>query len=293
MASSSLSSAQPVTAQEGLAGFAAVISVYEHRIGHICRAVASHLPSLLPPSASGFESGSRIVVLDNACGTGAASLEMLRAFPHSTIHAADVMPAMVQSFQSLLTADPTLASHVTEVRVEDGEHLTYADNMFDLSITNLGLFFFADPVAGARQIYRTLKPGASAAVTVWKAFGFKPILWEVQRRVGPVDPLTELPLMEPWCHPGKVEGVLREAGFGAVNMSVVKEVLWGTDRADFILVLLQNFGAMVARNWTEEEKAKLAPVTANVVEEMFDQFCIKDGEKVGCMMEAWAAVCTK
>jgi len=57
--------------------------------------------------------------------------------------------------------------------------------------------------------------------------------------------------------------------------------------------LLENFGAMVARNWTDEEKAKLAPVTSQVVNEMQNNFCITDGERVGCMMEAWAAVCTK
>ena len=69
--------------------------------------------------------------------------------------------------------------------------------------------------------------------------------------------------------------------------------MWGKDKADFVAVLLGNFGAMVARNWTDKEKAKLAHVTSQVVNEMQDIFCITDGEKVGCMMEAWAAVCIK
>lgn len=130
-------------------------------------------------------------------------------------------------------------------------------------------------------------------VTLWKTFGFKPILWEVQERVKPASPLTELPLLEPWCDPGKLDKVLTDGGFETVEFSVVQEGLWGKDQADFVTVLLENFGAMVARNWTDEEKAKLAPVTAQVVNEMQDQFCITDGEKVGCMMGAWAAVCTK
>lgn len=108
----------------------------------------------------------------------------------------------------------------------------------------------------------------------------------------PASPLTEL-LLEPWCDPGKLDKVLTDGGFETVEFSIVQEGLWGKDQADFVTVLLENFEPMVARNWTDEEKAKLAPVTAQVVNEMQDQFCITDGEKVGCMMGAWAAVCTK
>ncbi len=84
-------------------------------------------------------------------------------------------------------------------------------------------------MADAKQIYRTLKPGGTATVTLWKMFGFKPILWEVQERVKPANPLTELPLMEPWCDPKKLEKVLTDGGFGSVEFSVVKEGMWGKD----------------------------------------------------------------
>ncbi len=283
-----MASSAPASAQEGLAGFASIISVYEHRVGHVCRAVASHLPPLLKsfPAAGG-------TVLDNACGTGAATQEFLKVHPTAKVSAADITPPMVQSFQAIIAADPALAAQVKDLRLENGETLTYPDDAFDAVLTNFGIFFFPDPVAGAKQIYRTLKPGGTAAVTLWKTFGFKPILWEVQARVKPANPLTELPLMEPWCNPRMLEKVLMDGGFGRVEFSVVKEGMWGKDEADFVTVLLENFGAMVARNWTDGEKAKLAPVTAQVVDEMRDQFCIMDGEKVGCMMEAWAAVCSK
>lgn len=75
----------------------------------------------------------------------------------------------------------------------------------------------------------------------------------------PAKPLTELPLMELWCDPKKLEKVLTDGGFGSVQFNVVKEGLWGKDKADFVTVLLENFGALVARDWTDEEKATLAP----------------------------------
>lgn len=130
-------------------------------------------------------------------------------------------------------------------------------------------------------------------MTLWKTYGFKPILWEVQERVKPANPLLELPLMEPWCDPKVLEKTLQEGGFGKVEFSVVKEGLWGKDKEDFKLVCLENFGAMVARNWADEEKAKLAPVTAQVVDEMQDKFCVTNGMKAGRIMEAWVAVYTK
>ena len=281
------SSAQP-TAQEGLAGFASAITSYEHRIGHVCRAVASHLPPLLKSFPA--ENGT---VLDIACGTGAATEELLKFFPKSLVSAVDVMPVMVESFRSIVAANPGLTAQVKEIRVEDGQNLSYTDSSFDAVITNFGIFFFPDPVAGTKQIYRTLKPGGMAVVTLWKTFGFKPILWEVQNRVKPANPLTELPLMEPWCDSKLLEKTLKEGGFSNVEFSVVREGLWGKDKEDFKLVCLENFGALVSRNWTDDEKAKLAPVTSQVVDEMQDEFCIKDEEKVGCMMEAWVAVSIK
>lgn len=278
----------PVSAQDGLAGFTSVIDIYEHRIGHVCRAVASHLPPLLEsfPSSGG-------TVLDNACGTGAASEEFLKKFPTAEIFAADVVPPMVQSFKSIVAAKPELQKQVKEVRLEDAQSLTFADNSFDASITNFGIFFFPDPVAGAKQIYRTLKPGGTAVVTLWKTFGFKPILWEIQDQLKPANPLTELPLMEPWCDSALLEKTLKEGGFKHVDFTVVKEGLWGKDKEDFKLVLLENLGAMTARNWTEEERAKLPAKISQVIDEQQDRFCVTDGAKLGCMMEAWVAVATK
>lgn len=49
---------------------------------------------------------------------------------------------------------------------------------------------FPDPVKGAREVFRTLKPGRTAIVTLWKEFRFKPMLWEVRRRIDRVNPLT-------------------------------------------------------------------------------------------------------
>jgi SAM-dependent methyltransferase len=278
----------PPTSKEGLAAFTSVIDVYEHRIGHVCRAVASHIPALLQsfPSSGG-------TVLDNACGTGAASEEFLKKFPNADIFAADVVLPMVEAFKAVMATKPELQKQVKEVRVEDAQALTFADDTFDASITNFGLFFLPDPVAGAKQIYRTLKPGGTAVVTLWKVFGFKPILWDIQDQLKPANPLTELPLMEPWCDPALTEKTLKEGGFGQVEFTVVKEGLWGKEKEHFKTVLLENLGTMAMHNWTEEERAQLPAYISKVVDEQQGKFCITDGAKVGVQMEAWVAIATK
>lgn len=47
---------------------------------------------------------------------------------------------------------------------------------FDASIMNCGIFFFPDPALSAREAYRTFKRTGTAVFTLWKNFGFKPIL---------------------------------------------------------------------------------------------------------------------
>ena len=51
--------------------------------------------------------------------------------------------------------------------------------------------------------------------------------------------------------------------------------------------MLENFQAMVASNWTDEEKAKLPAVTAQVLDDHEAEFCIRSGEKIGVPMTAW------
>jgi len=290
----------PVSAKDGLFGstavndvqdrpdgFPSMIDVYQHCIGSACRAVPSHLPALLKsfPSSGG-------TVLDNACGTGAASQEFLEKFPTAEIYAADVAPLMVHAFKAIMGTKKELQKQVKEVRLEDAQSLTFTDDMFDASITNFGIVNIPDPIAGAKQIYRTLKPGGTVIVTAWKTFGFKPILWEIQEQVKPADPLTELHI-EPWCDSALLEKILKAGGFSQVNFTVVKDGLWGENKEDFKRVLLENLVTLTARNWTEEEQCKLPAMISQVVDEQQDKFSVTDGGKVGCMMEAWVAVATK
>jgi hypothetical protein len=76
-------------------------------------------------------------------------------------------------------------------------------------------------------------------------------------------------------------------------MTTVTVGMWGRDRKDFESVLLENFAAMVHSCWTEEEKARLPQVMAQVLDERKKEFCIYDGQKMGVPIKALVAVCRK
>ena len=72
-------------------------------------------------------------------------------------------------------------------------------HMFDVSVTNMGIFYFPDLIRGAREIYWTLKPGGRAAVTTWKSSGIAPVFYAVQEAIEPATPIVDNPL-EKWEH---------------------------------------------------------------------------------------------
>ena len=280
--------APPTLHQNGVACFASILGIYEHRIGHVCRAIARHIPPLL----EGLPANP--VILDNACGTGAVTEQVFRAMPSARFYAADAVPGMVAAMkQAVATASPDLRAAVLDIQVMNGQELSYPDVMFDASIMNFGLFFFPDPVLGVQQVYRTLKDQGTAVFSLWSKFGFKPILWAVQDIVKPKNALLELPLMESWCDGTRLEKTINEGGFGKVKMVRMTEGLWGQSREDFEHVLLENFSAMVHDNWTAKEKEHLPHLITEVLDKREAEFYLRDEEKVGVAMEAWVAVCRK
>ncbi|KAF2249930.1 hypothetical protein BU26DRAFT_292820 [Trematosphaeria pertusa] len=100
-----------------------------------------------------------------------------------------------------------------------GEKLDFPDACFTHSITNLGLLFFGDAGAGAREIWRTLRPGGTALVTCWKCLGYDAVIWEAQRAVRPDAQVFRVPIPKRWFEAGWLEETLREGGFVDVEVS--------------------------------------------------------------------------
>ena len=115
--------------------------------------------------AAGIHQGDR--VLDVACGTGVLTREAAsRAGPTGTVTGFDLSPEMLAVAARL---SPGL-------RWQQGsaESLPFPDQSFDAVVSQFGLMFFPDPVAGLREMMRVLVPGGRLAVAVWASLADTP-----------------------------------------------------------------------------------------------------------------------
>jgi SAM-dependent methyltransferase len=109
-------------------------------------------------NAAAVKAGSR--VLDVGCGTGVFARDAARRVgTNGFVAGVDVNPGMLAV---ALRVAPEL-----EWREGSAESLPYDDAMFDAVVSQFGLMFFADRVAGLREMRRVLAPGGRLAVAVW------------------------------------------------------------------------------------------------------------------------------
>ena len=136
------------------------------------------------------------VILDVACGPGALSLRL--ADEAASVHGIDFSETMLDIFRQHI--EQAGIKNIL-IRHGDAQALPYTEQMFDAAFSMFGLMFFPDRRKGFAEIYRTLKPGGSIAVTSWAPvdqspamqvmFGalrvMKPELPEPQRAIGSLE----------------------------------------------------------------------------------------------------------
>ena len=101
-------------------------------------------------------------VLDVACGPG--TLALMAAHEVKEVHGIDFSEPMLAIFRQ----NAARAGH-TNITIchGDAQALPWPDQMFDAAFSMFGLMFFPDRHKGFAEIYRTLKPGGTIAVTSW------------------------------------------------------------------------------------------------------------------------------
>ena len=115
--------------------------------------------------AAGIRPGDR--VLDVACGTGVLTAEAARrAGSTGNVTGLDLSPEMLAVAARLRP----------ELRWQqgNGEALPFPDQSFDAVVSQFGLMFFPDKVAGLREMRRVLVPGGRLAVAVWGSLADTP-----------------------------------------------------------------------------------------------------------------------
>lgn len=267
-----------------LSSFNATANLYDRHIGRATRLTVDHILRILDPLPRGTR------VLDIACGTGAFTEKVLAIQPNVQIDAVDKSSAMTDILNSRVRQN-SWSDRVT-VHVMDGQKLDFPDASFNLSITLFGIFFYENPNEGAREIFRSLKPGGQAVVTSWKYHGLFPALDEIEEEVRPRQKFTRPPYFTPWRKSEKMEETLKRGGFKDVEIRCEKVMFYGYDFDDLVFSSLVVFNSFIGDGWTEEEKKKLEPATRAIFERRPDivEF---DGGKKGLECEVWIGIARK
>ena len=233
---------------------------YNQRTGGCNIILANHLISLTIPSLHPPASTLNLRILDNACGPMVLTTQSLlnptiTSHPFVHISAVDLSADFIIHNRALLSSPNTATWNTNGRKVDtaemDGTDLQFPDSTFDLSFTSLGIFAFPDPVKGARELYRTLKPGGVTAATTWKRCDWLPLLHEIESVMRPGQPKTTFPFLDPWRVPSKLAQTLRDGGFQRVEEREIETVSWWDDVESAAYWISATLKMMVGRSWRE------------------------------------------
>ena len=154
-------------------------------------------------------------MLDIGCGSGTTTLKLAELVgPKGYVLGVDISRPMLGVARRRAVAAKSGAQFVED----DVTYCDFEPQSFDLAFSQLGVMFFADPVAAFRNIHRAVKPGGRLVFACWRhpfehlwAFipesAAKPFLPPSP----PADP--NAPGRYSFANPDRVKSVLLQAGF--------------------------------------------------------------------------------
>lgn len=290
MASTATDESPPKTAVEH---FNRSAENYEKYTGGCTRELAQYLLDLVELADTGAP-GS--IVLDNACGTGIITEEILRRRQtgSATIRAVDAASNMVDVARRKLEPLNEGRGFIITSHVMPGEKLDFDDNTFTHSITNLGILFYQDGLAGAKEMFRTLRTGGVAVVTSWTDLGYlEPVVKAAQLEIRPTQPPYQLPLAPEWLLAAHLVSVLQQGGFPHVDVSA-RKAHYGAETVDGVVELLVHSFQGISKDWSDEEKTRFRVLMADKTAKIAEEYTMPNGKPgVGIPMMASVAVCRK
>ena len=199
------------------------------------------------------------IILDAACGTGLPSLALAECVqPGGRVVATDVSAVMLGAARR--KAEAAGAANI-EHHEMDVAALAFPAASFDAVTCKDGLIFCSDPVEGASELRRVLKPKGRFAITAWDEPARNPFFTTV---FGTVARFVPRPAAAPdtpgpfrLSRPGELERVLRAAGFTDVAIEP-REVVFAFDSLAMHWQTISDMAAPVEAAATTLSKADLA-----------------------------------
>lgn len=277
--------AEPMDSATAVSVYNSLSATYEQNIGYCTSPVASYMLELTAPL---IRPGTSI--LDNACGPGVLTRHLLERFGNVSdlkLSAADAAPAMIDLLKN--TFSERGWGEKVRAEVNDGMNLcSFSDGEFDLSYTNMGLFFFPEPTQGAKEILRTLKPGGTAVVSCWKYMGQTEAWNEMKTKTFPGSAPVYSPIFHDWYNPFKLREVLEGVGLVIEELSQCPSWFAAGSVEELARVIAKAQKAFAGEKEDEEMAVK------GLIEVLGKEGAVEERpEGVGCRMDAWVAVCKR
>jgi ubiquinone/menaquinone biosynthesis C-methylase UbiE len=163
--------------------------------------------------------GDQAEVLELACGTGVLTRELLAMMePGVHLVASDVSEPMLE------VAQQQIRDRRIEWHQADAAALPFDAGRFDAVICQLGIQYFADKVAAAREARRVLRRGGVFLFSTWSGPQTNPLAHLAQQTAAACFPDDTPTFYElPWSYGDtrQIESDLRAAGFRHVSIQPV------------------------------------------------------------------------
>lgn len=250
--------------------------------------IAQYEMSILPA----FPPGS--VIHDNACGLGPVTQSILATSPPDSIkvHATDAAPPMVQIYNGIAAAK----QWPSKAALMDAQKLEFPDSTFTHSFLSFGLPIIDDPVAAAKEMYRTLKPGGTAVTAFWLSIPQGTSAQETRRAVwGPDGRIAVEPKMETNDRE-YIRNRLVDGGFKYEDVKLYEKsaFLPVKDLDEFATAIWSAIG-QPAGGWTKEDEERWDEAVAKYKEILMkkDGFYVDGDGKITLVAIAHIAIVKK
>jgi ubiquinone/menaquinone biosynthesis C-methylase UbiE len=221
-------------------------------------------------------------VLDVGCGFGDTAIKLARLVgPAGDVVGIDCCDAFLE-----LARKDVRASGLGNIRLMRGDaEIALPTNAFDFAFARFGTMFFANPVAGLRNMRRALKPGGRMVHIVWRNREDNPwlsmakdVVLRFVREPG-ADALTCGPGPFSMSNENTVRAMMKAAGYEQIEFRRVDApVLVGRDVADAIAFQLAIGPAgEVFREAGDEAEKKRGAIEAALAEAIAQQKLSADG----------------
>ncbi len=229
-------------------------------------------------------------VLDIGCGAGDCTLAAAdRVGPEGRATGLDISQTLLAVARQRAAGRPGIGFVLADAQTH-----AFAPDTHDLLLSRFGLMFFADPVAGFRNLARALKPGARAAFVAWARVEANP--WNRDAKAAGVARLGPVPADDPrapgqfaFAEIGHVTDILARAGFRDITGEEVPSHLHVAGRAEDAAELATGIGPVSRilreKNGTEADRAAISADLA----ELFRAYEGPDGVRVPALLNYFSA----